>query len=147
MGKGVALGFVFAVLALTLLMGWQARGEVAVLAERRSAIVERAASVKLSLQTQVLELQREAQLALDVAGAQRFAEEATRPRADLNALLDRLVDWQSCASAPKACRALRDALPGARQQLWLLQKKHAGLAGELEKADEALARAQRQTLW
>lgn len=147
MWKGLVLGGVIAIVVLTALMGWQARGEVATIAGRRATLAQSVDGLKLSLQTRVLELQRQADLPLDLQAAERFVTAVTQPQGDLNTALDRLVNWQACAADPKPCRALRNSLPGSRHELWLIQKKYRALQADLEKIDAELARARGNLVW
>ena len=145
--RGVGLGLVIAFEIFTALMGWQARAEVAGIEERRAAMAQAVEGLKLSLQTRVLALQREAGLAMDLQAADRFVAEVTRPKADLGDALDRLVHWQACASQAKACRTLRDTLAGSRHELWLMQKSYFAARADLEKVDAKRARARQYLLW
>jgi uncharacterized membrane protein (UPF0136 family) len=145
--KALAIGLTLAFLIIGGLMGYQARAEVASIESRRAAVAEAVEGVKLSMQTRVLTLQREAGLAMDTEGATRFVKAVTPAKSDLNAEMDRLVDWRACAAEVRACKALRQTLAGSRQELWLMQRELHRRQEDLAKVDEELQRARGQMVW
>lgn len=145
--KGLAIGLTFAFVLIGGMMGYQARAEVASIEAKRAAAADAVEGVKLSMQGRVLTLQREAGLAMDTEGAKRFVEAVTPAKSDLNAAIDRLVDWQACASEAKACKALRQTLAGSRHELWLMQRQLHTLAERQAKVDGELERARAHLVW